>query len=323
MYSKEVYAIYKLMKIKGVGPIIANKIIRTLSFSNRSLYNILENNIENKMLSSLLNNYQIEQFGIVDTFLKEQIIKLEGDNAGFLTFSNPKYPKHLLSCLGDLAPPILCYKGNLDLLKMHSVGFCGSRKASNKGLQVAMDCVKQLAEKEIVIISGHAAGIDQKTHYTALESGGSTIIVLPEGILNFKIRKSFKVVWDWKRVLVISEYLPNASWNAFHAMQRNKTIIGLSNAMILIEAGKNGGSMAAGIKTLEMNKKLYAPIYEGMPDFAVGNQILLKKGAIPLGKSRDTGKANLKNLFNFLDEYISIPTTNNKQLSLLQKDFNF
>ena len=66
--------------------------------------------------------------------------------------------------------------------------------------------------------------------------------------MNFRIRKNLKDVWDWKRTLVISEFLPSDCRTASRAMQRYQTIIGLSNAMILIASGKNGGSIAAGLK---------------------------------------------------------------------------
>ncbi|WP_435525353.1 DNA-processing protein DprA [Chryseobacterium indoltheticum] len=78
--------------------------------------------------------------------------------------------------------------------------------------------------------------MDLKTHYTSLKNDGSTIIVLPEGLENFKIKKILKDVWDWERVLVISEYLPNAIWSVSRAMERNSTIVALSNLMVLIEA---------------------------------------------------------------------------------------
>ena len=59
-------------------------------------------------------------------------------------------------------------------------------------------------------------------HDTALKNGLSTIIVLPEGISHFSIRKELQPVWDINRVLVISEFLPSDQWMEGRAMQRNK-----------------------------------------------------------------------------------------------------
>lgn len=82
-------------------------------------------------------------------------------------------------------------------------------------------------------------------HRAALESGGTTILVLCEGILNFYFKKDFKDIWDWDRIAVISEFLPGIPWSVRNAMQRNKTICALSRAMLLVESGTNGESIEA------------------------------------------------------------------------------
>lgn len=218
----------------------------------------------------------------------------------YVSILDRDYPLELQSELSTNAPALLSLIGNKELLKTKKVGFCGSRKASEKGFEITLDCVEQLVDEKITIVSGYASGIDQKAHYTALSNDGATIIVLPEGIKGFRIKKDLKEVWDWERVLVISEFLPNAIWSSSRAMQRNNTIIGLSDLMVLIEAGNKGGSLDAGIKTLQLKKHLFTPIYENMPESAIGNQILLEKGALPLKRKVTTLKANLDRLLDLL-----------------------
>ncbi len=79
-------------------------------------------------------------------------------------------------------------------------------------------------------------------------------------------------------------------------MQGNRTICGLSHAMILIEAGSNGGSIAAGNQCLKLGIPLFAPVYQGMPESATGNRILLGQGARELRKGRQTHRAVLHEL---------------------------
>jgi predicted Rossmann fold nucleotide-binding protein DprA/Smf involved in DNA uptake len=174
-----------------------------------------------------------------------------------------------------------------------SVGFCGSRKASEKGLQTAKDCVEQIVERGFTVVSGNAAGIDLAAHKRALEAGGRTILVLPEGILRFRVKKELQEVWDWERVLVVSEFQPGQTWQAHQAMTRNRTIIGLSDILVAIEAGRTGGTIAAGQDALQLRLPVFAPIYEGMPREAEGNEILISKGAKPLRRSKSTGRASL------------------------------
>jgi predicted Rossmann fold nucleotide-binding protein DprA/Smf involved in DNA uptake len=139
-------------------------------------------------------------------------------------------------------------------------------------------------------------------HRAALECGGTTVMVLCEGILNFTVKKSFKEIWDWERIAVVSEFLPGIPWSVRNAMQRNRTICALSRAMILIESATTGGSIEAGRSSLDMAVPLFAPVYEGMPESAVGNRELLGHGARPLLKSRAAGRANMKDVFAAISE---------------------
>lgn len=75
---------------------------------------------------------------------------------------------------------------------------------------------------------------------------------MPEGINNFKIKQELKDILDWTRILVISKSFPSEKWMAGRAMQRNNTIIGLSDIMIVVEAGETGGSFEAGLKTISL-----------------------------------------------------------------------
>jgi len=206
------------------------------------------------------------------------------------------YPQRLKALLGDKAPPLLSVLGNQQLLAAVSVGFCGSRKATAKGLETARDCAEQLAEDGINVVSGYAAGVDLTTHRAALAKSGTTTIVLAEGILGFRVKRELAEFWDWERALVISEFMPSMRWNVGNAMQRNRTICALSRAMVLIEAGLEGGSIDAGRTTLQMGLPLFAPVYEGMPESARGNQELLTQGGGPLLKSRQAGRANVSSI---------------------------
>lgn len=205
-----------------------------------------------------------------------------------------EYPLFLMDALGRDAPQKLEWLGNLALLSRPSVGFCGSRKASPKGLDTAADCAAQAAESHIVVVSGYAAGVDEVAHFQALKNKGSTIIVLPEGITHFRIRRGLRAVWNWDRVLVLSQFSGEERWQSFRAMARNKVIIGLSDAMIVIEAGETGGTMDAGRSTLRYGRPLFVAQYEDVTQDAIGNKHLLEIGAKPLNRLRSTGRANME-----------------------------
>lgn len=288
---KNALPILRLLETPGVGPAKVRSILEWTKQKGMEPEELLTSE-EN--LLRMLSVSQMEALRDNYDTVFNKWYKLNDMEVTFLTSFDDGYPRSLRSSFGEKAPPLIMALGNISLLDVTSVGFCGSRKASDKGLATANDCAKQLATSEVNIISGYAAGVDMTTHKAALASGGTTTIVLAEGILNFRIKRELASLWDWQRTVVISEFLPGITWSVRNAMQRNRTICALSGAMVLIEAGLTGGSIEAGRVCLGMGKPLFAPVYEGIPESAVGNRDLLTKGARPLLKSKGKDRANIK-----------------------------
>lgn len=199
-----------------------------------------------------------------------------------LTEADKEYPQHLKKKLGTKCPPILFAKGNISLLNRSSVGFCGSRKVSEKGIRLAESCAQQLSDNNIVVTSGYAGGTDITTHRTALLNGGGTIFVLAEGILRYRIKSEIKDLLTADNHVFISQFMPNVTWNAGNAMKRNSVIIGLSGAMILIESGMTGGTFAAGEESLKVGCPLFVIDYKNPETSAEANPYFIAKGGIPI-----------------------------------------
>lgn len=283
---KEVQAIYSFMKVKGIGVTRTNKELLNYMQQLGSMWKL-----EDWLLSVLSADQKEEYYSQYETV---EGLKIKSHDVRFNTVLDQSYPVNLKSLLKLNTPPVLSMIGNINLLSNRTVGFSGSRKVSEKGVAITKDCVEQLSqEKDISIVSGYAQGVDKEAHYTALASGGSTIIILPNGISSFYVRQELKDVWDWDRVLVISEYLPKDKWSVSRAMNRNNTIIGLSDIMVVVEAGLTGGSLDAGLRTLEDNKPLYVPLYSDYPESALGNKVLLERGAKSIRRSRQSNRANV------------------------------
>lgn len=287
---EKIEIIYRLMSVSGIGIVQINHFLLAV----RENWDI--DNFE-RCMKALLNDSQKADFN------KESInlnMSHPNHSINFISLLDSNYPYSLKRCLSINTPPVLSYMGNLNLLDKKRVGFSGSRKVSQKGTLITKDCIEQLSEKDICIVSGYAEGVDYVAHHTALVKGASIIIVLPEGIHHFRIRKEFMNIWDWDRVLVLSEFMPDAKWTVGQAMSRNNTIIGLSDAVVVIEAGETGGSLDAGLKTIEKGKYLFVPQYREAPDSALGNNLLINRGAFPIKMKKETGKANISTLFKLL-----------------------
>ncbi|MGH7045006.1 MAG: DNA-processing protein DprA [Stellaceae bacterium] len=217
-----------------------------------------------------------------------------------ITSDDVVYPPSLRPVFGALVSPEIWYLGNIDLVNAKAVGFCGSRNASEYGLQIAADCASQLSAAGVTVVSGYAPGVDMASHNAALKGGGKTIVVLPEGIDYFRIKKNIVEAWDWERVLVLSQFPRRAIWRADRAMERNKVIVALSEVVIVLEARERGGTLNAGYSTLSMNKPLFVALYDDMNGAREGNQLLIQEGGIPLRRNRSTNQAQLREVFDVL-----------------------
>lgn len=300
---------HSLLEIKGLGPAYYKRIIQGMERENLSLEELrLLDPIEIKQktgvpinIANALKNtavYVNHQHSKMKRSISLPSVTEPIDSEHYLIVNREdnRYPKKLKTVLGDKAPETLYIWGNLDLFDRPSVGFCGSRDVSQKGLTVTKDICEQISALGWVTVSGHARGVDITSHRTALENNSGTIIVLPEGINGFKLRIELRKYATSDNLLIISEFSPNAGWNVGYAMQRNTTIIGLSDAMVLVESRDQGGTFNAGKTALRLRHPLFVVRFQDVQKNNSGNDYFLQQGAYQLMKSQLTNKANTEAL---------------------------
>ncbi|HPD98722.1 MAG TPA: DNA-processing protein DprA [Candidatus Saccharibacteria bacterium] len=133
-----------------------------------------------------------------------------------------------------------------EILTMPMLAVVGSRKPSPYGVSNTTQIVREVASKNICIVSGLALGTDSIAHKAALEVGGRTIAVLPSGLENVYPASHRNLAKDIVASggALISEYTPktNASYKG-NFIQRNRIIAGLSNLIFIPEAAIKSGSL--------------------------------------------------------------------------------
>lgn len=281
---------------RGIGPTTMRRVLARLGRTDTSLEEFLRLPSAEQVTQFGLARRQAEALDAARAKVEKIHTELAQRGVTLLALDAPEYPDRLRQRLGDRAPLLLYTWGNLDLLRERAVGFCGARDASDKGIMVARDCAIQITKWSWVVVSGGARGVDTATHQAALETGGATIIVLPEGILRYRLRRELKPLISQERVLLISEFPPSITWSVANAMQRNRTICALSEAVVVVESGTSGGTFEAGKLALRLKMPLFVADYAEPATSAAGNAYFLTHGAGPLRRSVESGQANLKPL---------------------------
>lgn len=207
---------------------------------------------------------------------------MEKEKIDLILCNSKKYPTSLKNI--DNRPAFLYIRGNLENLYEDCVSIVGSRAASSYGQFVARKIAKELADKNINIVSGLAIGIDKYAHLGALDSTiGKTIAVLGTGIGNKDIyplenKKVFERILE-SNGTIISEFKLGTKPEKYNFPMRNRIISGLSKKIIIVEAKENSGSLITANYALEQGKDIFA--VPGNITFfnSIGTNKLIAEGA--------------------------------------------
>ncbi|MDX9973234.1 MAG: DNA-processing protein DprA [FCB group bacterium] len=194
------------------------------------------------------------------------------------------YPAALESSLGEQAPIVVFCRGELDVLREATAGVVGTRMPSARGLRLGRACTAELVNAGATIVSGGADGIDTAAHGLALEASGKTVVVLPQGLLTYRIPDTVREALDNGRALLLSQFSPLAPWATHAAVTRNATIAALSRLVCVVEPNRTGGSMRTGHCGLEQGKPVFCAVNARLPD---SGRLLIRAGAEPLADDRD------------------------------------
>ncbi len=215
-----------------------------------------------------------------------QIRAAEDFGASILCLHDPLYPSALRHI--PLAPPVLWVTGTTPLEQTHAVAVVGTRAPSGLGSESCSLLVGQWARAGLCIVSGLARGIDEIAHRTCLEQGAPTIAVLGCGLdqIEQSARRNLaRVVAE--HGVVVSEFPFGGPVVKGNFPRRNRIISGLSQAVVVIEAGETSGALITARNGLEQGREVLAcPGPVGWSTFE-GNHRLLREGAALCARPQD------------------------------------
>src|SRR5690606_12048818 len=173
---------------------------------------------------------------------EQEIRKCERNNVTLVFFTDANYPRRLRSI--DDAPTLLYLKGNMDLDAAKTVGIVGTRRSTNYGRHCIEELVNGLKPLKPLIVSGLAYGIDILAHRQALDCGLPTVGILGSGVdvIYPSVHREVAMRMEAEGGLV-SELPLGTKPDAHNFPARNRIIAGLSDALVVVEAGETGGAL--------------------------------------------------------------------------------
>lgn len=283
MFSEEDFIMW-LVRIDGISLKKKNYLIDYFGSAKNIFYSdkLSLENFSNKVKINIDNIIEKQNQNLLNDYLNELYKK----NIKFISKYNIEYPS-LLKEINEL-PLGLFMLGNMPNENSKKVAVIGSRKCTQYGANNSYNFSKSLSEKGVVIISGMALGIDSMAHKGAIDGNGKTIAVLGCGVdvvypqSNLSLRNSII-----ENGCIISEFPPQTPPFPINFPIRNRIISGLSNAIIVVEAGKRSGTLITVNQALEQGRDVFAIPGNITSALSQGVNELLKNGAFPLTEIED------------------------------------
>jgi len=242
----------------------------------------------------------------VETFFREKkhtLLKIQGLGAGILTtlnrekalreaepfveyflkkqidsyfFQDSKFPSRLNQC--EDAPILLFGKGAMHTNLPKTVAVVGTRNASDYGKQICEELIASFIDKNILVVSGLAYGIDIFVHQLCIQHGIQTIGVLGHGLdkLYPAVHKNTALKMLENGGL-LTEFLPGTKPDRVNFPMRNRIVAGMCDATIVIESGAKGGSLITAELANDYNRDVFAFPGDVTREFSKGTNGLIQQ----------------------------------------------
>ncbi len=249
---KEFWACLAMRYAKGLGSSSASKAVRHFG----SAYDAVQNTQE---------WYTIglgDKAKFLDNDEWRTLASIEWENckdldAHIILWNSKDYPIDLRNV--QEAPPMLYAHGDLSLINKPCIGIVGSRSCTKAGVEIGEYIATALSLCGFTVASGMARGIDRVAHIGGMKHVGSSIGVLGSGIDMTYPEHNSDLFYDMrKNGLLLSEFPPASHPDPRNFPKRNRIISGISQGVVLIEAGRKSGTIITAYKANEQGRNVYA-----------------------------------------------------------------
>jgi DNA processing protein len=258
--EESLYAL-ALSMVPNIGCVRAKQIIANLG-SAEAFFKEKPKNLR-KLVG--LSNHKLTQASLNDVVKDANKIFQTAlqDNQTIYHYLDDEYPRRLKQI--DDAPIILFGKGNIEANAKRTLGIVGTRNATHYGKQVTEDIVMSIKNKDIVVISGLAMGIDGVAHRICVDQGTPTIGLLGHG-LDLIYPYQHKKLAEEMMINggLLTEFPNGTKPDACNFPMRNRIVAGMVDALIVVESDIQGGSLITCNLANDYGKDVFAvpgPIY--------------------------------------------------------------
>jgi DNA processing protein len=255
MNESELLHLLALLKIEGVGDIVAKKLINHCGSAEKVFQakpDFLKNidGVGAVLLKKLKDKSVLEVAKKEMQFIKDQ-------NISCCSYLDENYPERLKHCIDG--PVVLFSSGNINWNTRKIISIVGTRQVSAYGTDFCKKLIQDLAPLNPIIVSGFAYGVDIVAHQAAMDNNLQTIGVLAHGLnqLYPKTHKKYCAKME-KNGGFLTEFWSTSNPEKENFVKRNRIVAGISEATIVIESAEKGGSLITALIANDYNRDVFA-----------------------------------------------------------------
>jgi DNA processing protein len=272
-----------LTLIDGVGPVTSRQLISYIGdtagiFRAKKRELLAIPGIGEKTVETLVHHR--EAFARAEeewAFIQKHQIKA-------LFYTDKGYPYRLKAY--EDSPVLLYYKGTVDLDHQRIVSIIGTRSPTDLGKMLCEKLIEDMMEYQVIVVSGLAYGVDITAHRKCIELQLPTIGVMGNGL--DKIYPQAHHASAKKMVEcggLLTQFMTKTQPDRENFPMRNKVVAGMSDAIVVIESGIEGGSMITAEYANMYNKDVFAFPGRATDENSGGCNTLIKRNKASLIES--------------------------------------
>ena len=210
---------------------------------------------------------------------EEESERLAAGGAAFVCYGEDGYPERLQEIYDP--PPVLWVRGCVELLSAPGIAVVGTRQPSPYGSGMAELLSRDLASRNLLVMSGMARGIDTAAHKGAIAIGKPTVAIWGTGV-DVIYPKENKALAE--QILAtggcIASEQPLGTYPAPpNFPKRNRILSAISVGVLVVEAAEYSGSRVTARCAVEQNRDVYAVPGNVTNKNSWGPNSLIKQGA--------------------------------------------
>lgn len=273
MSERELFYLLALLKVDGVGDIMAKKLLTHCGnaeavFKTKATQIAAIDGVGAVLLKNLKDASVFEKANRELEFIKANDIKVS-------FFQDEDYPERLKHCFDS--PVLIFSTGNINLKSKKIISIVGTRQITSYGMEFCKKLIEDLVPLDPVIVSGFAYGVDIVAHQLAMDYNLQTIGVLAHGLNQVypKTHKKYVAKME-ENGGFITEFWSSSNPDKENFVRRNRIVAGMTEATIVIESADRGGSLITANMANDYNRDVFAVPGRVTDKFSQGCNNLIK-----------------------------------------------